>query len=112
MTNTQPVEPSSPVDYFAECGRVPVDSGHILIVDPCNIPPDVLHAITSPNAAGITVAVVVQTPSGDGSYPVDGSPGSLTVYDPYACDDADDDPRPGGGWGLGDGPALADLWRK
>lgn len=51
---------------------VPVDSGHVLVVDPANVPEALLDALTSPNAYGVTVGVVVPTPSGDGWWWVDG----------------------------------------
>lgn len=45
---------------------VPVDSGNLLIVDPCHIDAGTLAAITQPNEYGVTAGVVVSTPAGDG----------------------------------------------
>ena len=63
-------------------GDVPVDSGHLLIVDPCHLPPDLVARLTRPNEHGVTLGVVVSTPSGDGFYPVVGESGALVVLDP------------------------------
>lgn len=76
-------------------GDVPVDSGRLLIVDPCHLPPDLVHHLTRPNACGVTTAVLVSTPSGDGFYPVIGEGGALVVLDPHHS--ANDPSR----WGAG-----------
>lgn len=72
-------------DYTEEPfrGSVPVDSGTLLIMDPCNLPREVLRQITTPNENGVSAAVVVSTPMGDGFYRVVGTPGALTIEDPY-----------------------------
>lgn len=88
-------------------GSVLVDSGHLLIVDPCHLPPDLLQTLSTPNAYGYTPAVVVQTPMGDGLYEVQGRPGCLEVVDPYA-EPGDEDPS--GGWYPVDGRNLAKQW--
>lgn len=49
-------------------GKVPVDAGMVLAVDPSNLPVDVLRAITQPNAYGVTLAVVALTRDEDGWY--------------------------------------------
>ena len=50
--------------------RVPVDSGTLLVVDPCNLPAGLLEEITSPNEHGVTVAVAVAVGS-DGWFRVE-----------------------------------------
>ena len=76
-------------------GDVPVDSGHLLIVDPCHLPSDLVARLTRPNPHGVTAAVLVATPSGDGFYPVIGEGGALVVLDLHNDPDA---PTP---WGDG-----------
>ncbi|WP_225753969.1 hypothetical protein [Actinotalea sp. Marseille-Q4924] len=70
----------------SEHGDVPVDSGHLLIVDPCHLPPDLVASLTRPNRHGVTAAALVATPSGDGLYPVIGERGALVVLDPHHDD--------------------------
>lgn len=79
------------VEHFEDehLGDVPVDSGTLLIVDPCHLPPEVLEAIARPNRHGVTLATVVATPLGDGMYGVYSTPEGLVVGDPYG---------PGGRW--------------
>lgn len=60
--------------------EVPVDSGAALIVDPANVPEDVLDALTSPNAHGVTPGVVVPTPDGDGWWRVSADPRSEVLF--------------------------------
>ena len=55
---------------LVDAGQVVVDSGQILIVDAGSIPAELLNALTSPNGYGVTVGTVVQTPNGDGIFPV------------------------------------------
>lgn len=74
-------------------GEIPVDSGRVLLVDPCHLPPDLVERLTSPNPYGVTVAAVVDTPTGDGLYPVVSEPGALVVLDPYSGDVWDVAPR-------------------
>lgn len=50
---------------------VPVDSGTLLIVDPCHLPEDVLEKLITPNKYGVTSASVIQAPGGDGLFFVD-----------------------------------------
>lgn len=80
--------PDSPVEV--EHGSVPVDSGRLLIIDPCNLPADLVAQVTTPNAYGVTVGVLVGTPTGDGWYPVWSTPGTLSIDDPYAGPEATD----------------------
>jgi len=87
-------DPTNPAESETDHGAVPVDSGQILIVDPCHLPPEVYAALTAPNEYGITAATVVQTPMGDGLYPVLGESGALVILDPYADEDGN-----GGPWG-------------
>lgn len=68
----------------ADLGPVPVDSGQLLICDPCNLPPELVRALTSPNAYGVTVAVVTPTQHGDGAYDVEVHSDGVTIWDPYA----------------------------
>ncbi|MFK4243548.1 hypothetical protein ACI2KV_11770 [Micromonospora chokoriensis] len=75
-------------------GRIPVDSGQILLVDPANLSPELVDRLTKPNAHGATVAVVAATPNGDGWYEVEGEPGALVVRDPHF--DGEDEPADGG----------------
>ena len=78
-------------------GAIPVDTGQILLVDPAHIPAALLRKLTTPNKYGVTAAVLVQTPVGDGTYRVFGEPGALVVDDPYF--DPDGDPLDGNPWG-------------
>lgn len=110
MNPTQPAVQAPADDEYSDLGRVLVDSGHILIVDPCHLPPELLRKLTTPNAYGVTVGTLVATPCGDGAYPVEGGPYGLAVVDPYSNPD-DPDTRPGGGWGYyADGNQLADIY--
>ncbi|SIR12931.1 hypothetical protein [Micromonospora avicenniae] len=80
-----------------DLGRVPVDSGRLLVVDPCHLPPELVARLTRPNEHGTTLAAIVGTPHGDGWYPVVGEPGALAILDPHH--DYDSEPEDGdGGW--------------
>jgi hypothetical protein len=69
-----------------DLGEIPVDTGRVLLVDPCHLPPDLVERLTSPNPYGVTVAAVVNTPHGDGLYPLASEPGALVLLDPYSED--------------------------
>jgi len=66
-----------------QIGEVGIDSGQVMIVDPCNDgkirPPEVPAGAISTGVtradSGVTVGVVSRTAFGDGGYPV------LAVYD-------------------------------
>lgn len=71
------VEYVEPGDIFAAIERtegnpIPVDSGSLLIVDPCHLPAEILDRLTTSDAYGVTLAVVVPT-NGDGFYYADES---------------------------------------
>lgn len=73
MTDTQPTTTATPdaePDDVALLGVLPVDSGHVLIVDPCHLPDELVAALTSPNEHGVTVGVMAPTLVGDGLFPV------------------------------------------
>jgi hypothetical protein len=101
--NSEATEANTAPDVV-ECGSIPVDSGMILVVDPCNIPKDLLRKLTTPNEHGVTVAALVNTPAGDGWYPVVGEDGALLIVDPYG----NLHEETGGGWGPVDGPKMLD----
>ncbi|MBG6067863.1 zinc finger domain-containing protein [Micromonospora ureilytica] len=61
---------AQPATTDRDHGAVPVDSGHLLIVDPCHLPPALVDALTRPNRYGVTLAVMLETPSGDGMFDV------------------------------------------
>jgi hypothetical protein len=63
-------------------GRIPVDSGHLLIVDPAHLPADLLRRLVQPNEFGVRAALQIATPSGDGWYDVVGEEGALAILDP------------------------------
>lgn len=69
--------------HTSDHGDVPVDSGRLLVVDPCHLPEGQVAALTAMNSRGVRRAVAVATPSGDGFYPVLGEEGALVVLDPY-----------------------------
>lgn len=72
------------MDDFTIIGEVPVDAGMLLVVDPCHLPPDVLKQLVTPNKYGVTLAVMVKTPFGDGGYAVEASLSTLTIRDPWS----------------------------
>ena len=67
-------------DDSAPLGLVGVDSGQVLLVNPCALPLKVLRQITTPNALGYISAVVVGTPGGDGLFPVASIEEDLVVF--------------------------------
>ena len=66
-----------------EHGRVPVDSGQLLIVDPTHLPADLVRRLVRSNEFGVRVALQIDTPSGDGWYDVVGEEGALVILDPH-----------------------------
>lgn len=64
-------------------GDIVVDSGCILLVDPCFVPDDLVNRLTTPDALGVKRAVVVATPHSAGEYNVASEPGLLFVIDPW-----------------------------
>ena len=65
----------------ALAGMTPYTPGRLL-------PPDLVARLTRPNPHGVTAAVLVATPSGDGPYPVIGEGGALVVLDLHHDPDA------------------------
>ena len=66
---------------------VAIDSGTLLLVDPCHIPAEVLAAILTPNDHGVTAGFTVWTPGGDGwilgdSVLLDDGTAVLILYPP------------------------------
>lgn len=81
---------ASPYDAV-EYGDVLIDSGHILIVDPCHLPSALLAQLTQPNEHGVPLGIVARTPSGGGAYTVSGHIGELVIVDPNVDFDFDFD---------------------
>jgi hypothetical protein len=94
MTDTIAPEPNC-------LGQVPIDSGRLLLVDPCHIPDDLLATLTTPNEYGVVVGVMLAVPGGDGDVKVwdEGEDdGMLTLWGPWggtwaACDGDSDGRR-------------------
>lgn len=61
---------------------VPVDSGSLLVVDPCYLDTATLERLTRPNERGLTAAVIVGTPHGDGFFGIEPAPvdGELCIF--------------------------------
>ena len=72
--------------------KVGIDSGMLLLVDPGDIPVEVLRQILKPNAYGYTAGVLLEVPGGDctlGIYPGDVGPLEIeSGSEPYRCEGA------------------------
>ncbi|PFG44159.1 hypothetical protein ATJ88_2877 [Isoptericola jiangsuensis] len=69
--NTDPAAPTTASAVpFTEHGEVRVDSARLLIVDPAYLPADLVERLTTPNAYGVSPALMLCTPSVDGWHDV------------------------------------------
>lgn len=84
MAQTPTSTPTSDIDFGVDFGRVPVDSGRLLILDPRHLPTEVVSALTTPCEHGVSAGIVVATPAANSLLAVAGFDGDLVIFDPYA----------------------------
>jgi hypothetical protein len=95
-----PFDPRETLAVWAQEGddaddAVPVDTGRVLIVDPCHLPDSLVRSLTTPLEHDTPApAVLVPTPFGDGWYPIGRTDTGELVIDVNPHRDETDDDTP------------------